>query len=322
MRTVFGHILAVVGISLLLSSCGGKGGRVQTVQTPRAFPQPPQAPSVMSEPAEIYGYIADHFWDSFLDKHYPGDSSLVNGVRADDVESALGRYVTLLETFCERGKATKSVEGFFKKVSDFQANNPTSNVFGFFERMVPKYLYDPNSPVRDEDLYHPYVKGLATSEIVREEMRPAYSRDAEMCSLNRVGTKAADIIFTGLDGRKRTLYGIKAENTLLFFSNPGCPACEDVIRQLTGSEAISGKISSGKLAVVNIYIDLEIDKWKASASVYPKTWHNGYDQSYTIRKDLTYNVRAIPSLYVLDEDKRVVMKDAPVEKVIPYLENI
>ena len=95
-----------------------------------------------------------------------------------------------------------------------------------------------------------------------------------------------------------------------------------MIRQLTGNEAISGKISSGKLAVVNIYIDLEIDKWKASASVYPKTWHNGYDQNYTIRKDLTYNVRAIPSLYVLDEDKRVVMKDAPVEKVIPYLENI
>ena len=45
-------------------------------------------------------------------------------------------------------------------------------------------------------------------------------------------------------------------------------------------------------------------------------------QDYTIRKDLTYNVRAIPSLYVLDKDKKVVMKDAPVEKVIPYLENI
>jgi len=321
MRTGFGHILVLVSVSLLLSACGGKGGRVQAVQTPRAFPQPPQAPSVMSEPAEIYGYIADHFWDSFLDKPYPGDSNLVNGVRAEDVESALGRYVTILETFCERGRATKSVESFFRKVSDFQTNNPSSGVFGFFEKMVPKYLYDPNSPVRDEDLFQPYISGLAASDIVEEGMRPAYSRDAAMCSLNRVGTKAADIRFTGLDGRVRTLYGIKADKVLLLFTNPGCPNCEEVISSLTGNDLIGHAVRSGHLAVVNLYIDLEVDKWRAMASEYPKTWTNGYDQDYAIRKDLSYNVRAIPSLYVLDKDKKVVMKDAPVEKVIPYLEN-
>ena len=175
MRACLKHTFEVVCLLLILASCGGKG-RQASVPESRSFPPPPQAPSVMSEPAEIYGYIADHFWDAFLEKPYPGDSSLVNGVRAEDVESALGRYVTILETFCERGRATKSVESFFRKVSDFQTNNPSSGVFGFFEKMVPKYLYDPNSPVRDEDLYQPYVNGLATSEIVREEMRPAYSQ--------------------------------------------------------------------------------------------------------------------------------------------------
>ena len=315
------HIIQAVCLTILISACGGKG-RPAAVGEPRSFPPPPQVPSVMTEPAEIYGYVADHFWDAFLEKPYPGDSSLVNGVRAEDVESALGRYVTILETFCERGRATKSVESFFRKVSDFQTNNPSSGVFGFFEKMVPKYLYDPNSPVRDEDLYQPYVNGLATSEIVREEMRPAYSRDAEMCSLNRVGTKAADIRFTGLDGRVRTLYGINADKVLLLFTNPGCHNCEEVISSLTGNDVIGQAVRSGHLAVVNLYIDLEVDKWRAMASEYPKTWTNGYDQNYTIRKDLTYNVRAIPSLYVLDKDKKVVMKDAPVEKVIPYLENI
>ena len=32
-------------------------------------------------------------------------------------------------------------------------------------------------------------------------------------------------------------------------------------------------------------------------------------------------MRAIPSLYLLDAEKRVLMKDAPVEKVLQYLDN-
>ncbi|MBR5660990.1 MAG: DUF5106 domain-containing protein [Bacteroidales bacterium] len=311
----FSMILAAV---ILLASCGGK------VKSParRSFPPPPQVPSVVTDPQEIAGYVATHFWDAFLSGVYPCDSSLVNGVPADDVESAVGRFVTILETVCERPTAIKAMDGFFQKINDFQTKNPSSNVYGYFMRMVEKYLYDPNSPVRDEDLYLPYIKGLAGSDLTPEEMRPAYSRDALMCSLNQVGTNAADIRFTGLDGRVRTLYGIKADYVLLLFTNPGCPNCEEVISTLTGNDRFNNAITTGKIAVVNLYIDLEVDKWKGLASEYPKAWTNGYDQDYIIRKDLTYNVRAIPSLYLLDKDKKVILKDAPIEKVLPYLENI
>ena len=47
-----------------------------------------------------------------------------------------------------------------------------------------------------------------------------------------------------------------------------------------------------------------------------------YDQDFAIRQDLTYNVRGIPSLYVLNEDKDVIMKDAPTDKAVIYLQNI
>lgn len=321
------NILTALLAIFLLTACGGKGKNQSSDTTgqhagPRSFPELPKVPSVISEDAQRYSYLADHFWDAFLDKAYPGDSSVVNGVPKDEVESALGRYVTIMEQFCPRVPATKSIESFFRKISDFQTSNPSSEVFGFFEKMVPKYLYDPNSPVRDEDLYRPYALGLASSGLVSEDLRPAYSRDAEMCALNQVGTPAADISFTTLKGKRTTLYSVKADHTLLFFSNPGCPACEDVIERLTLSRKVKDLISSGSLAVVNLYIDLEVDKWRALAGKYPSAWINGVDQDYKIRQDLTYSVRAIPSLYVLDKDKVVVMKDAPVEKVIPYLENI
>lgn len=143
-----------------------------------------------------------------------------------------------------------------------------------------------------------------------------------MCSLNRKGTRAADIVFTLLDGRKMTLHGIEAGHILLMFSNPGCDACDKLASLLASSETVSKLIKSGELAVVNLYIDLEVEKWKAMAAKYPKEWLNGHDQDYTIRKSLTYDVRAIPCLYLLDGDKTVILKDAPVEKVLLCLENI
>ena len=241
---------------------------------------------------------------------------------ADEVEKAFGTYVTLLERGSGIDFGRKAMAGFFDKVEKFEAADTSTNVFEFFEEMVPKYLYDPNSPVRNEDLYLPYVSRLAVSDYVDPDMKPAYDHDAQMCSLNMIGSPAADFTFTDLGGKRHTLYGVKAETTLLFFTNPGCPACKEIIESLTSDGKIAALVASGRLAVVNVYIDEELDKWRENASVYPKNWYNGYDQSYIIRSDVTYNVRAIPSLYVLDSEKKVIMKDAPVENVLPYLDNL
>ncbi len=308
--------------AIFLVGCKGGGSGKATAFTPRAFPALPEPPSVISDPQEKTEYVVSNYWNEFLEKTYPCDSNIVNGVTADEVEKALGTYVTLLEKACPIDFGRKAMASFFDKVEQFEAADTSSNVFEFFERMVPKYLYDPNSPVRNEDLYLPYVSRLASSDYSDPDMRPSYSFETNMCSLNMAGTPAADFTFTDLSGKRHTLHGVKAETTLLFFTNPGCPACKDIMEHLVADERIASLVASGRLAVVNIYIDDELDKWREYASVYPKDWYNGYDQSYLIRSDITYNVRAIPSLYVLDSEKRVVMKDAPAEVVLPYLDNL
>lgn len=302
--------------------CGGRGNGKDTAFQPHAFPPMPEPPAVIVEPREKAEYVISNYWNKFLSQAYPCDSNVVNGVLADDVEKALGTFVTFLENACPIDFGRKAMAGFFDMVEKFQTADTSSNVFGFFEKMVPKYLYDPNSPVRNEDLYLPYVSRLAVSEYSDPDLKPSYSFETQMCSLNMIGSPAADFIFTDLAGKRHTLYGIKAETTLLFFTNPGCPACKEIIESLTSDGKIAALVASGRLAVVNVYIDEELDKWREYASVYPKNWYNGYDQSYIIRSDVTYNVRAIPSLYVLDSEKKVIMKDAPVENVLPYLDNL
>ena len=290
--------IAVAVLAVLLAGCGGRKASQDNAFHPVPFPAAPTVPSIIKDGTEATEYVMDHFWDAFLGRNLPCDTNIVNGVLAGDVES------------------------FFGAIERFQAADTSSNVFGFFEKTISRYLYDPNSPVRNEDLYLPFVKGLSESPFVPEGMRQAYAHDASMCSLNQAGTVATDFIFTDLGGRRHSLHSVQADHTLLFFSNPGCPACKEIIDGLTGDPRITGKISSGKLAVVNVYIDSDVDEWREYAVNYPSSWLSGYDQSYTIRTDVTYNVRAIPSLYLLDAEKRVIMKDAPQDKVLSFISNI
>ena len=318
-------------VLLCLAGCLGKAVRKEKVVSAtvaRSFPPLPQVPAVITDPAAAAEYVASTFWDAFLNPSAGGlaeggfDTSLVAGVPKDEVESALSSYLSILEERCSKPVAVKCCREFFAKVESYQRADSASNVFAFFEKMMEKYLYDPNSPFRDEDIYQPYVAGLAVSPFVEEDFKWSYEHTAQMCLLNQVGTRASDIDLTYLDGKRGTLYSVKAPWTLLFFSNPLCTACKEIVDQLEGSESVSSLIEDGTLAVVNVYIDSELDKWRDYAVNYPKEWHTAYDRSRKVRTAQTYDVRAIPSLYLLDKDKTVLMKDAPTERVIPALENI
>ena len=140
--------------------------------------------------------------------------------------------------------------------------------------------------------------------------------------LDRTGTPAADFAFTDTQGRIRTLYGVKAEYTVLIFGNPGCKACREIMEDMESTPEVAALIGSGRLKVVDVYIDQEIEDWKAHIPEYPAAWINGYDHHYAIRTDILYNVRGIPSIYLLDAEKTVLQKDTTPERLLTTLANL
>ncbi|MBQ8069879.1 MAG: DUF5106 domain-containing protein [Bacteroidales bacterium] len=316
--------LFILNISLtlvagaLIASCA-EGKKAPAPVTAETFPAL-TVPGMISDPTERVEYMVEHMWDAFTDpsrkKHC--DSTMVSGVSKEDVESQVGLYATILQNV-PRAKGEQSIAHLFNRIEACEKADTSSNVFEGMTELVTKYLYDPNSPVRDEGFYRPFAEGLSKSEFVSEGMKMAYAFDASMCALNAIGNKAADFRIKDRNGKTHSLYGIKAPHTLLFFTNPGCQNCKEIIEQLKSNQNISNLISSGKLAVMNVYIDQDIDYWKDYSKEYPSSWTNGYDYDYTIRTEVLYNVRAIPSLYLLDADKRVILKDAPPERLFPIL---
>ena len=308
--------IGIAAAMLLAVGCGQrKAEQFQALPFPDVQP-----PAMMEDPQDRAEYMAQNMWNSLTDpsRVYPCDSLLVSGVRKGEVEQKFANWTQILH-FSRRSVAEKSVARLYDMALACEKKDTASNVFETFASLVDKYLFDPNSPLRDEDLYGTYASRLATYEGYTEVQREKYARDARLCALNKVGTKATDFRFTDRRGEVRTLYEVEASYTLLFFSNPGCEACMNIINVLKDDPQISGMISSGKMKVLNIYIDEDLDAWRSYMPIYPEEWYNGFDPDFVIRNEILYNVRAIPSLYLLDRDKTVLLKDAPENKMFEYL---
>ena len=308
--------MAAVSAVLIVAGCGQrKAEQFQALPFPDVLP-----PAMMEDPQDRAEYMAQNMWNSLTDpsRTYPCDSLLVSGVRRTDVEQKFANWTQVLG-MSSRPVAEKSVSRLYDRALACEKKDTSSNVFETFASLVDKYLFDPNSPLRDEDLYGAYASRLAAYEGYTEVQKEKYARDARLCALNKVGTKAADFRFADRRGKIRTLYGVEAPYTLLFFSNPGCEACMSIINVLKEDPQISGMISSGRLKVLNIYIDEDLDAWRSYMPIYPDEWYNGFDPDFMIRNETLYNVRAIPSLYLLDSDKTVLLKDAPENRMFEYL---
>ena len=245
----------------------------------------------------------------------------MSGVSKDDVEQKFANWTNVLG-MVDMSVVEKSMNRLYNKASACERKDTLSNVFETFTELVGKYLYDPNSPLRNEDHYAFYAARLAKSDLIEPVMRQKYANEVRLAALNRVGTKAADFRFTDKRGRTYTLYGINSELTLLFFSNPGCGACKEIIDVLDNDPVISKLIAGGTMKVLNIYIDEDLEAWRSYMPIYPEKWYNGFDPDLLIRGESLYNVRAIPSLYLLDKEKIVLMKDAPENRLFEYLSRL
>ena len=133
-----------------------------------------------------------------------------------------------------------------------------------------------------------------------------------MAKKNRVGTKALDFTYTTSKGVKGSLYGVKADYLLVFFYNLGCSACKEVRAGLIDMFAmpeIALLKDSGRLKVLAVYPDSDMTEWDKYVGDIPTDWINVHDAAQDIRSNELYDIKAIPSLYLLDKNITVLLKD-------------
>lgn len=310
---IFRH-LSILAAVLCIASCGGnRNAKDDTKKTVAASFPYPEVPSMIQAKEEAEQYMVTHFWNRYFeDTMKYNDRNLVEG--------AFANYCALLARV-PLGTMRRAQDSLLVKAGRVQAAEPESGVFNLFLEMEDHYLNDPNSPYRNEEFYLPVVEHILASPLSDEGAKARAEHLLPRLSLNRLGEVAADFTYTLKNGRTGTLHSVKADRILLFFSNPGCENCKEIIEMLSASEDISSMISDGSLKVLNIYPDADLSEWYAYMSHYPETWINGFDAENILHKDVIYYIKAIPSLYLLDGEKRVLAKDAPPEVIMQMLLN-
>ncbi len=270
-----------------------------TVSVPKVYYKVPEAPAMLAGQERIDDFYARNWWRDF-------DYSDTTQVALTDTAYMVrlfADWATVLERVPD-SVGVRSVEQVMDRAS---ANKKT---FEWFVMAAREVLADPNSQWRDDELYMPVLRVRIASPFTDEPTRERLRYRLDILSQNRIGHKANNIRYTLFDGFEGTLYGIKAEFTLVFINNPGCEMCRTVREEICASDLLSGYIASGRLKVLAIYPDQDLDEWLNYRSEMPKDWINGYDRECVMRTLGTYNLTAIPSLYLLDKDKTVLIKDA------------
>lgn len=296
-------MFAAAGCATVLIGCG-HGSRAESVVNSKkdtiAF-RIPDIPNDLHTPSERIVYLSEHYWDCFGFQ----DTLLVH---QSVLEQAFVDYLVILNSIPVE-TAKESIKILIARASqNWDMQNFIIDLFG-------KYLYEPNSPFRNEDLYIPFLEILTQLPTAKTEDILTGQYRLKIALKNRPGTRATDFAYKDRSGQLQKMSGIRSEYTLVVFYDPDCENCHKAIR-LLASLAVS---HCSRLKIFAIYPDEEEDKWKEKMGEIPDAWINGYSPDGEVAKKELYDVRALPAFYLLDASKKVVFKDAPLDSILEYI---
>lgn len=181
--------------------------------------------------------------------------------------------------------------------------------------LINTYLNNPASPVRDTGHYIDFLNALLSVDSIPFSIREIEEERLRIASLNRPGIIATDFKFIDRDGKHDSLHNINGNKTLLIFFDPECSHCSAILNYIAKNPRINSAINDERLTVVAIYAEGKKDVWENAKGAMPSAWKIGYDMSDILDNEL-YDLPAMPTLYLLDSDKRVLLKDPDANYLI------
>lgn len=271
----------------------------------------PQLPEILTDPEDRAKYLVMHYWDRFDFSN----RGLIS--RPEITEQAFVDYINVLG-YVPSENMIESIDYTLRKAAT------DTIMFRHFSELFEKYLYDPNSPFRNDAFYLAVLENIADSPLLNEVEKSRYGFQLEMEMKNRVGYKANDFSYTIASGSSLRLHDLRSEFTLLMFTDPGCVTCAEVTRQLNRSSVLNRVLEMNTptravFTVLAVAPDSGIEEWSEHIPEIPARWIYAYDKAGEITRGRLYDIKAFPTIYLLDKDKNVILKDVSVETVESFL---
>lgn len=257
----------------------------------------PAVPDNLRDPQFRADYLVKHWWDEmdWTNNKYALDTTWM--------EIAFADYATVLPIATQGDSMQYTIDRLFENASA----NPKA--YALLSDIAAKYLFEPESPVFNEQAYSYFANAQLGSTIISEARRQRLSWEAQMAALNLPGTKVNDFIYEARNGKEcGFVSAIVGKPTLTIFYDPDCHDCHNFIQHLSADSTVNNAIADGLCNIAAIAVYESAERWDETAPQMPSNWIVGLDITDVEGNDLFY-MPAIPSIIVTDSEANVICKN-------------
>ena len=180
-----------------------------------------------------------------------------------------------------------------------------------YAQQAEEILYPPYSTLNRRLAYRSILERLLKSSDDETAMM-RYAYQYEMLCHNNEGDVATDFYYYDTEGNEHCLSQTEADYILLIFNDPECEECAALRKDLLSDKTITTLMDSNQLTVMAIFPDEATDEWSEQMMHYPTDWIKGYAEDVS---DI-YDLRTLPSTYLLDKDRTILLRNGTVETII------
>lgn len=262
----------------------------------------PAVPAELTSPRQRAEYVLDHFWDA-MDWR---DTTLTRD--AEFMEQNAANFYNLFQFTDSAGVARAASRMFDGAKVDLRAYCDMAEI-------AELYLFEPESPVADEESFIVVADMLLADDILDDSGRLRIDDSRSSAMLNRVGHRANDFEIITREGNRLMLSeAVKSHSVnILMFYDPDCHDCADL-------EAFLASSDLGDAGVVMVCPYGEQDGlWARHAATMPAGWTVARPVSEEFDDEGLYDIRLTPTVYLLDSSASVLAKHIRRENVVDAL---
>jgi hypothetical protein len=196
-----------------------------------------------------------------------------------------------------------------------------SSVNSSFYQLVSDALYTYYSQAEDkndnEKVLIFILENAMEQSFVPDWKKESIKQQILIYQKNSVGSRAANLTLKDTSDAEYRLNNIKSKYTILYFYDPECSNCAAITPKIKGWYYIDGPKDATVLA---IYINQDEQEWNKyiKDNTYPPRWINVWDKNESDKMREKYWIENLPAIYVLDENKNVLLKNANFKQLISY----
>lgn len=299
-------LAAAVASAAVTNSASSRDVVTASAQQAASFPYP-QLPASLTVPQQRAAYLLEHYWELYDF----GDTALIQ--RPDMAEQGFSNFIDLLPRV-DSLVADRGVEQFVRRA---YAPAVPPMVRDYFAALTEHYLFDADSPMRSDELYSLFLQHMTAATVFDAATCERYEYLLANVRKNKPGTVAADFAYTDRAGRDATLGTTDIpELLMLYFYDPDCDHCQEITAELAADSVFA---ANQRLKVLAIYPYDDTALWRTHPQSFPPSWCDVYSPGGAVDADELYYIRATPTIYLLDSERRVLLKDPDVSLLRRFL---